>query len=222
MYRSRYSYHDIPEELKKDCEKMKEVAEIAGLQFSEKDFYRKVFNDILKPRYDDRQLHPSDQKTFDNLTGFFESQLKIEDKKSVETEGEVSEVVNGAKASVLQEAEKMYSFKPEMRSAESRSGNKSYEKPEITESVVDEIKGYGAFVLKEQIDHDTRFPQMRYTLYFIDKSGNKKMIFEKHDYIDDGGGGSIYVKNDPSITEVQILDEKIKFKVEGEIHEVSI
>ena len=213
MYESRYSYHDIPEELKRDCEKMKEVAEIAGLPFSEKDFYKKVFFEIIEPRYKDRELHPSDRKTFNDLARFFKPRLE---------EVSLPEWLKDVQGQDLEEAEKLWSFKPEMRNAKSHTGNKPYEKPEITESVVDEKLGYGAFVLREQIDHDTRFPQMRYTLYFIDKTGNKKEIFEKHDYVDDGGGGSIYAKNDPAITDVQITGKKIKFKVGRETHEVSI
>lgn len=223
MYDSRYSWNDVSKEFKRDYEKAKEITDLAGLSLSEKDFYNKVFFEILEPRYKDGKLHPDDQKTFDALTNFFKLQLEDKEDKSVEQqEKSLPKWLEDVQNQDLEEADKMYSLKPEMRSAESRTGYKPYEKPEITESVVDEIKGYGAFVFKEQIDHDTRFPQMRYTLYFVDKSGNKKEIFEKHDYIDDGGGGSIYVENDPSITEVEISDKKIKFKVGKESHEVAI
>lgn len=165
--------------------------------------------------YNDRASHLLRKISEENKT---EETQKNETKKQEKS----FPAIENVKKRILAEAERMYSFKPEMRSATSRTGNKPYEKPEIIETVIDEVEGYGAFVLKEQIDHDTRHPQMRYALYFVDKSGNEREIFEKHDYVDDGGGGSIYAENDPSITDVKIIDKTIEFKVGKEDHKVTI
>lgn len=206
---------------KNSLKQAQKAAEAGGIKIT-KNEYKKFLDDCIEEMFEYEKAPAS-------FKNYPEDKLKriqeIADVAGInlnEKEEALPKWLRDVQKQNMEEAEKMYSFKPEMRSAKSRTGNKPYEKPEITESVVDEIKGYGAFVLKEQIDHDTLFPQMRYTLYFVDKSGNKKAILEKHDYIDDGGGRSIYVKNDPSITEIQILDKKIKFKVEGETHEVSI
>lgn len=193
-----------------DLNKARELAVLAGFELN-KEYVVQKYSRLIKDRPDSSELV---LKELDEISK--------SDKKNVEQQGETFQILENVKKHALEEADRMYSFKPEMRSVESRTGNKSYEKPEITESVVDEAGERGAFVLKEQIDHDTRFPQMRYTLYFVDKSGNKREVFEKHDYIGDGLGDSIYAENDPSITELQISDEKLKFKVGGEDHEISI
>ncbi len=183
--------------------KAKELAKLAGFELN-KGYAVSKYSQLIKDRPDVSKLV-----------------IKELEKISI-LEKSLPEWFDDVRKPVLEEAERMFSFKPEMRSAESQTGYKPYEKPEITESVVDEMNGRGAFVLKEQIDHDTCFPQMRYELYFIDKSGGKRIIFEDHDYVDDGRGGSIYIENDPSITEVKIADKKIKFKVGAENHEVLI
>ena len=211
------TWYILPAVLKK----AQEVAKESGIEIT-KDDYKKFLDGCIEKMFRYEEIPKSFRNYPKDKLERIQMAAKIAGIDLDEKEKALPKWLTDVQKGELDEADNIYSFKPEMRSAKSRTGNKSYEKPEITESIVDEIKGYGVFVLKEQIDHDTRFPQMRYTLYFIDKSGNKKTIFEKHDYIDDGGGGSIYIKNDPSITEVQIVDKKIKFKVGGEAHEVSI
>lgn len=198
-----------------------EAAKESGIEISEDD-YREVLNKCIKGMFRYEKAPTSFRNYPEYKLKIIQEVAKIAGINLNEKEESFPQWFMDIQKSELDEADKMYSHKPEMRSATSRTGNKPYEKPEITESAFDETGEGGAFVLKEQIDHDTRFPQMRYTLYLVDKSGNKRDVFEEHDYVDDGGGSSIYVENDPSITELQISDGKLKFKVGGEDHEISI
>lgn len=154
-----------------------EAAEIGGIKISEDD-YRKFLDNSIE------EMFPYEKKPA-SFRNYPEDKLKqVQEIAEIaginlnEKEESLPAWLKDVQKKYLEEADKMYLSKPEMRSATSRTGNKPYEKPEITESVVDETKGYGAFVFKEQIDHDTRFPQMRYTLYFVDKSGNQKLFLK--------------------------------------------
>ena len=116
--------------------------------------------------------------------------------------------------SLLAEKLESWKHKPEMlRNLQSTSefaGPLSsfvpYRKPIVQQIEVDEISGYGAFVLSEQLDHFQRDPQMRYELYVM-KVGQQapRRLHEAHGYVMREG--------DPQITIMDLNEDFVRLSL---------
>lgn len=79
-----------------------------------------------------------------------------------------------------------------------------YEQPSIVSEAMDKRAGLGAFITREQIDHDVSDPQLRYELY-VAKYGQEEAqrMIEDHAYL--------FREGDPSIMGLEITGSKVAF-----------
>ena len=134
------------------------------------------------------------------LTELNESE-RVEFKKFVETEID----------KIMMEKMKLWELKPEMLNPIGRNMTAPmnlsfvapyvrYEQPELKKKIIDEGRGFAAFIIKEQIDHRGSDAQIRFELYVARNGQEAELADEDHAYL--------HREGDPSITGLRIMGNK--------------